>query len=102
MLAAASHDQPLPCSPLLPLPPSLCCTQVSYPAELAGLHYGVRPTSAGLLFSVYGYADKLPTLAQVGEGLCCVLMHSLAADKRAPAAAAPSACLACCHPDTSL
>ena len=46
---------------------SLAC-QVTYPAELAGLHYGVRPTVAGLLLSVYGYDDTLPTLAQAGGG----------------------------------
>ncbi|PSC73920.1 Zinc-peroxisomal [Micractinium conductrix] len=39
-------------------------SEVTYPAELAGLHYGVRPTVAGLLLSVYGYDDTLPTLAQ--------------------------------------
>ena len=45
-----------------PLPPLL---QVTYPAELAGLHYGVRSTVAGLLVTVYGYSDTLATLAQV-------------------------------------
>jgi insulysin len=39
-------------------------SEVTYPAELAGLHYGVRPTVAGLLISVYGYSDTLATLAQ--------------------------------------
>lgn len=37
---------------------------MSYPADLAGLHYGVRATVAGLLISVYGYSDTLATLAQ--------------------------------------
>lgn len=41
--------------------------QLTYPAELAGLHYGVRTTVAGLLISVYGYSDTLATLAQVGS-----------------------------------
>lgn len=45
------------------LRPSL---QVTYDADLAGLHYGVRATTAGLLLSVYGYSDTLATLAQVG------------------------------------
>lgn len=40
--------------------------QLTYPAELAGLHYGVRSTVAGLLISVYGYSDTLAALAQVG------------------------------------
>lgn len=49
--------------------PALCLPtpqkQVTYPAELAGLHYGVRPTVAGLLITAYGYSDTITTLAQV-------------------------------------
>lgn len=48
----------------------MLATQVSYPAELAGLHYGVRATVAGLLISVYGYSDTLATLAQASFWCC--------------------------------
>lgn len=52
--------------------------QLTYPAELAGLHYGVRATVAGLLISVYGYSDTLATLAQVGRRARSVLPDSWA------------------------
>ncbi|EFN55439.1 hypothetical protein CHLNCDRAFT_35384 [Chlorella variabilis] len=43
-------------------------SEVTYDADLAGLHYGVRATTAGLLLSVYGYSDTLATLAQTVLG----------------------------------
>lgn len=61
-LATSTCSHPCCAPESLPLPPVL---QVTYPAELAGLHYGVRSTVAGLLITVYGYSDTLATLAQV-------------------------------------
>ena len=73
-LAALALPACLPAA-FQPLTACICkLLQVTYPAELAGLHYGVRATVAGLLITVYGYSDTLPTLAQVGGwggvGLC--------------------------------
>ncbi|GAB4818102.1 hypothetical protein N2152v2_005148 [Parachlorella kessleri] len=39
-------------------------SEVTYPAELAGLTYGIRSTTSGLFMSCYGYHHTLPALAQ--------------------------------------
>ena len=38
-------------------------SELSYPADLAGLHYGLRASTQGLLISVSGYHHRLPRLA---------------------------------------
>lgn len=39
-------------------------TELTYPAELAGLHYGLRSSTRGLLLSLGGYWSSLPHLAE--------------------------------------
>jgi insulysin len=39
-------------------------SELTYPADLAGLHYGLRASSQGILVSVSGYHHRLPHLAQ--------------------------------------
>ncbi|KAL6770545.1 hypothetical protein ACKKBF_B31700 [Auxenochlorella protothecoides x Auxenochlorella symbiontica] len=39
-------------------------SEVAYPAELAGLHYGVRATTSGMLLSFWGHSHTLPRLVQ--------------------------------------
>ncbi|KAL4858339.1 Insulin-degrading enzyme-like 1 [Chlorella vulgaris] len=39
-------------------------SELAYDADLAGLHYGVRPSTEGLLLTIYGYSDTAATLAQ--------------------------------------
>ena len=40
-------------------------TEISYPAELAGLHYSVRATVQGIVMSLSGFADALPRLSEI-------------------------------------
>lgn len=39
-------------------------SELSYPAELAGLGYSLRPTVSGIILTAYGYNHTLPALAQ--------------------------------------
>lgn len=39
-------------------------SELTYPADLAGLHYGLRATSQGIMISASGYHHRLPHLAR--------------------------------------
>ena len=53
-------------------------SELSYPADLAGLYYGVRPTMQGVLISLSGYHHRLPRLSM--EVVSAVLLSSSTSD----------------------